>query len=176
MILLVPQVLQQKCQLNLPISRDVNQEDINHVSIKHSNFCCAAYRQNNALQLKKVLRQLYGITLLLQNYESDNAKGAVATKTSFVAELPLQTLQQFTEFEKKLNEDLQLRNNFEGMILRFGGETAIKHLKNILKYTFTTEMRNLLCWSGQKGRVGLKTSLTAKVIIETIEEVREHHY
>lgn len=72
-----------------------------------------ACRQNNSLQLKKILRQLYGIALLLQNKEVPiNAKDVADQKIPYVAELPLQSLQQFTEFDKKLKEDAQLRHDF----------------------------------------------------------------
>lgn len=70
------------------------------------------------MRFEKISRQLHGIALLLQNDEVPvNAKGAAGKKIPHMTELPVQTLLQFTEFEKKLKENVHLRHDFVSEIL-----------------------------------------------------------
>ncbi|XP_071626286.1 uncharacterized protein [Temnothorax longispinosus] len=96
------------------LSNSCTENDSEDVSrIEHGNFCCAGCRQIITLRLKTLERQLTGLALLLQNNDNEvNTNSAASKKIPHVTELPVQTLLQFTEFEKKLKKDIQLRHDF----------------------------------------------------------------
>ncbi|XP_031329525.1 uncharacterized protein LOC116175075 [Photinus pyralis] len=83
-------------------------------------------------------------------------------------QFPLETVEQFRDFEKQLKDNKGFEEQFVTFVQRIGGENLEKCIKNILRKVFSNFVGSFLSWKGQKGNIALESTAIIAAIKDAV--------
>ncbi|KYQ53765.1 hypothetical protein ALC60_05397 [Trachymyrmex zeteki] len=84
-------------------------------------------------------------------------------------QLPITTLQELTDFEKKLQE-IEFKNAVLNIFQHVGGHNAHIMIRNILRKTVTDTLAQNFSWAGKKTKESFQNLRIAQIIIQAVHK------
>ncbi|XP_024874435.1 uncharacterized protein LOC112459190 [Temnothorax curvispinosus] len=109
------------------------------------------------------------------NYQSTNSNkcelSPVNAKSTTV-NFPLQTVEEFEEFERNLVESLKVQKFYINEIKMIGGSDAGKFTRATLRFLMSNQLAIKYSWSGQRNTLKFQTTRISQLIVETISKMK----
>ncbi|XP_032690762.1 uncharacterized protein LOC116853698 isoform X2 [Odontomachus brunneus] len=91
---------------------------------------------------------------MLAFHDEQNPSTSANCSFDLLPHIPLNSMEDFKKFCNDLNENEELRKQFQKKIRNIGGKSAENHLINCLVTTLTNELAKQLTWEGQRHTKG----------------------
>ncbi|XP_067207115.1 reticulocyte-binding protein homolog 1-like isoform X1 [Linepithema humile] len=170
--------------INAEVDNDDDVNDVNDVNDVHdvnvvndSHICCEACRttlktftQKFTTNTIRIAKKLDFIINLIENKDVA-CESTLKCDTKLLPPLPLMTIEDYSKFEEKLQQDREIRKQFKKKISTIGGTTYANKTRNIMKFILDDNVSKKLSWTGQKQSIPIKDTTFASIIIDYISTI-----